>query len=32
MKTIMHDIGKGGARGLEVISLAECRNIFDAGI
>ena len=25
-------IGKGGARGLEVLSMAECRNINDAGV
>ena len=28
----LKEIGEGGARGLEVLSLAECRNITDTGI
>lgn len=32
MHQIVTDISIGGARGLEVLSLAECRNVFDAGI
>jgi hypothetical protein len=32
MLNIISDISVGGARGLEVISLAECRNIYDAGV
>lgn len=32
MRLTMTEIGKGGARGLEVISLAECRNISDTGV
>lgn len=32
MGQTMQEISQGGARGLEVISLAECRNIYDAGV
>ena len=28
----LRSISKGGTRGLEVLSLAECRNIYDTGI
>jgi hypothetical protein len=31
-RQIMEQVGQGGARGLEVISLAECKNINDNGI
>lgn len=29
---IIKDVSVGGARGLEILSLAECRNIFDTGV
>ena len=29
MSSLMEDIALGGTRGLEVISLAECKNIQD---
>jgi len=29
---MMRDMSEGGARGLEVISLAECKGIADDGI
>lgn len=32
MKNILYDISYGGARGLEILSLAECRSITDIGI
>lgn len=32
MRGIMEEISQGGARGLEVISLAECKGILDEGI
>ena len=30
--TILSNVAQGGARGLEVISLAECKNITDTGV
>ena len=32
MSKTLKEIGEGGVRGLEVLSLAECRNISDQGI
>ena len=32
MSKTLEDISYSGVRGLEVLSLAECRNISDAGI
>jgi len=32
MNRALKRIGKGGTRGLEVLSLSECRNIYDAGV
>lgn len=31
MKNTLKDVGEGGVRGLEVLSLAECRNVSDVG-
>jgi hypothetical protein len=32
MISTLKDISAGGARGLEILSLAECRNITDSGV
>mmetsp|Transcript_32646 Transcript_32646/g.31860 ORF Transcript_32646/g.31860 Transcript_32646/m.31860 type:complete len:133 (-) Transcript_32646:636-1034(-) len=32
MEMMVKEISQGGAQGLEVISLSECRNIFDTGV
>ena len=32
VRQLMQDVSVGGARGLEVISLAECKNITDRGV
>ena len=32
MTKTLKDIGEGGVRGLEILSLAECRNISDLGV
>lgn len=32
MKQIIADISYGGARGLEILSFAECRSISDLGM